>query len=102
MRFPDIETLEDIVQPEAFAEWLESQEEGTQVGQACMPDGCPIACYLRARGYQQIMVNQRVVQANRLEIPMPLWVQEFIMRADELDDAAPITKEMAMRFLIDE
>jgi hypothetical protein len=91
--------LEQDLEKEKFVNWLDQWGNDQQVGLAGCPDCCPIATYLASLGHREVMVDCRVIQADRVEIDFPVWVCNFVGRLDELASNESVTRAMALQFL---
>jgi len=93
------ERVEQILQKERFKEWLNLYEDRQEVGISCSSSACPIARYLDSQGYVATVTDTQI-GANLVRLRTPDWAESFIDKVDMLEDCTPVTKSMALQFLV--
>ncbi|MEM9539984.1 MAG: hypothetical protein AAGA60_10855 [Cyanobacteria bacterium P01_E01_bin.42] len=85
--------IENLLNPDNFRDWLNTQIKGTIVGVANNENACPLVCFLKDNGINvQIGDLWIVLEQERMELPE--WCMDFI---DEIDgNEFPVEKSEAI------
>jgi hypothetical protein len=71
-----------LATPVPFRAWLMRQSSSLVVGMPQSPDQCPLARFLRAVGYGEVLVGRQEVSVQERLFPLPLWAVHFIHQVD--------------------
>jgi arylsulfatase A-like enzyme len=95
---PDL--LACLATPAPFRAWLMCQSASLAVGKTQSPDECPLARFLRAAGYDDVLVGRWELSFQERLFPLPLWASQFTHQIDMLaSQGTAIRRRQALRLL---
>lgn len=83
-----------------FLRWLEEKESGSIVGIAGVAGDCPVATYLRSRGFNDPSVSGSWYQTDGKRGIGPAWMNGFVQKVDARGPSS-ITRERAIEYLLE-
>lgn len=77
---------DEILDLEAFEAWLAEQPARRYVGEVAIPDACPLATFLHARGYPDATVGIRLFSptGDSENLTAPDWARAFVAEVDRV------------------
>ena len=89
-----------LATPAPFRAWLMCQSASLAVGKTQRPGECPLARFLRAAGYDDVLVGRWELSFQERLFPLPLWASQFTHQIDLLgSQGAAIRRRQALHLL---
>jgi len=101
-RCPMPALLACLATPAPFRAWLRRQSASLAVGRTQSPDECPLAQFLRAGGYEDVLVGRWEVAVRERLFLLPSWASQFTHQVDKLrSEGTAIQRRDALHLLED-